>query len=233
MLSILHNQRGYRSSMDSFLLASFLTLIDPQTIIDLGTGNGILGLLLAGLYPKARIVGLEIQPELVEIARKNVENNGYADRMEVVLGDIKTCQQYFSPHSYDLVVTNPPYRRLNSGRINPDQNKAVARHELVVNLSQLITSVDYLLMPKGRFALIYHPGRLYELFTKLNGTDLAPRRIRFVHPYKWSDAKMVLLETSKGTKSDLRGEPPLIVYEEKGKYTEELKNIYSRWGLCP
>lgn len=233
MLSILHNNKGYRSSIDSFLLASFLVVNGSELIIDLGAGNGIIGLLLAWLYPQSQIVGLEIQPELVELARKNVENNGYRERLKVFRGDIKICQQYFKLHSFDLVVTNPPYRKINTGRINPDLRKAVARHELTMDLSQLISSVNYLLKPKGIFYMIYYPGRLSELLVILHETGLAPRRVRFVHSHKGSVAKMVLLETKKGGKPDLKVEPPLIVYEKNREYSEEIQNIYGRWGLRP
>lgn len=231
MLSIIQNKTGYRSSIDSFLLAAFATVKSTDLIMDFGAGNGILAVLLGKEYPGVKVKGLELQAGLVSTARQNVADNGLKDQIEIVEGDIKACQEYFSPHSFDLVISNPPYRKVRSGRINPNEEKALARHEVTIDLDQFISNAAYLLKPKGRLAIIYPPGRLDELLLLLTQYNLALRRLRFVHSFIKSTARMVLVESVKGVRSDPKIEPPLIIYEKESQYSEECKGLYGRWGL--
>ncbi len=219
---------GYRFSVDSLLLFNFITLQRIERIADLGAGSGIIGLLLAKKYDKSTVNLFEIQRILYEFAKKNVELNSLQDRIKVFFEDIRQIPQIHPSFkaSFDVVVSNPPFRKVRSGRLNPDEEKAIARHEIAIDLSGLIHTADFLLKHKGRIFLIHHPSRLSELVVELRKKGIEIKRLQFVHSSISTEAKMVLVDGVKGGRTGTRVEKPFFIYDEKGAYSEEMKSIY-------
>jgi len=227
-IRLYQSKMGYRFSVDSLLLYNFINLKKVNTIADLGAGTGIVGMLLAKKYPEAKVTLFEIQDGLVTLAEKNVIQNRLEDRVNVVKCDIRTLpsQTPIFGH-FNLVISNPPFRRLKSGRLNVEEERAIARHEIKLRLKELVEAVSSLLRVKGRFCVIYHPWRLSELISTFRMADLEPKRLRFVHSSISSEAKMILMEAVKNGNPGLKVEKPLYLYEENGCYTKELKGIYT------
>jgi tRNA1Val (adenine37-N6)-methyltransferase len=223
-------RKGYRFSVDSLLLYDFVKLKNVRRIGDLGAGAGIVGILLAKRYPHAEITLFEIQDSLAALAEKNSALNCLEDRVKIIHTDIREIKLLHSslvtPHSFDLLVSNPPFRRLKSGLISEDEEKAIARHEIKLKLYELIDAASYLIKEKGRFCMVYHPSRLLELMDILKKRDLELKRLRLVHSHISSEAKMVLLEATKGGKSGVKVDKPLFIYNEDGSYTDEVMEIY-------
>lgn len=220
-------KNGYRFSVDSLLLYDFVNLRKAGSIADLGAGSGIIGILLAGKYPYACIDLFEIQDSLIRLAEKNVVLNNVADRVHVIkcdLRDLRAAPAVFP--RYDLVVSNPPFRRLRSGRLNSEEEKAIARHEITLRLHECINAASSLLRNRGRLCMIYHPCRLSELLDVMRRKGIEAKRMRFVHSTPSSEAKMVLLEAVQGGRVGLKVEEPLYIYREDGRYTEEMERMY-------
>ncbi len=227
-IQLYQSKTGYRFSVDALLLFDFVHMKRVEKIADLGAGSGIVGILLAKGYPDAKVTLFELQDNLVKLAEKNVLLNLLEDRIRVVRCDIRTLHNLrLTPHAYDLAVSNPPFRRLKSGRISIEDEKAIARHEIKLRLEELIATASHLLKAKGRFYIIYHPHRLSEIMEKLRKRGLEPKRLRFVHSNISSEAKMVLIESVKGGRIGLKVERPLYIYREDGGYTEEMMEIYN------
>jgi tRNA1Val (adenine37-N6)-methyltransferase len=230
-ISLYQSRTGYRFSVDSLLLYDFVNLARVGRIADLGAGSGIVGILLAKKYPDANITLFELQESLIRLAERNVLLNKLEDRVRVVKADItkltilKSSVQ--APNSYDIAVSNPPFRRLKSGLMNIREEKAIARHEIKLRLHELINAASYLLKAGGRFCMIYHPCRLSYLMDTIKKRNLEPKRLRFVHSTISSEAKMILMEAVRGGKEGLKVDKPLYIYEENGSYTDELKEIYN------
>jgi len=226
-IKLYQSKTGYRFSVDALLLSDFVNLRKVSAIADLGAGSGIVGILLAKKYHEAHIMLFEIQDTLFRMAEKNIILNNLQNRINVMQSDVREIpESYDAPCSYDLVVSNPPFRKVKSGRLNIAEERAIARHEIKLSLEKLIDAAASLLRSKGRFAIIYHPGRLSELMTMLKKREIEPKRLRFVHSHTLSEAKMVLLEAVKGGRTGLKVEKPLFIYEKDGVYTEEMKGIY-------
>ena len=227
-IRLYQSKMGYRFSVDSLLLYSFINLKKVNTIADLGAGTGIVGMLLAKKYPEAKVTLFEIQDSLVALAEKNIIQNRMEDRVKVITCDIRTLPSRAPMHGgFNLVISNPPFRRLKSGRLNVEEEKAIARHEIKLLLKELVEAVSCLLRVKGRFCVIYHPSRLSELIETFRAVNLEPKRMRFVHSSVSSEAKMVLMEAVMNGKTGLKVEKPLYLYEENGSYTKELQGIYT------
>ncbi len=207
-LSLIQSKRGYRSSIDAILLSDFVTVKKDDIITDLGTGCGIIPLILLLTRPVKFAVGLEIQEKLAFQACRNIILNGFSEKMKVILGDIRTPP--FTESFSNVVVCNPPYRKMDSGRINPNQQKAVARHELYASLDDILSCAGRILTPKGRIAMIYPAERLTDLFVRMRSMNMEPKRMRIIYPRIESDAKLALLEALKGGRSGLKILPPLI-----------------------
>ncbi len=226
-IRICQSKEGYRFSVDSLLLFDFVNLRKVSSIADLGAGSGIVGILLAKKYPDARAALFEIQENLVRLARNNLALNDLDGRVEVVGCDLRLLPASdFAAGKYDLVVSNPPFRVAKSGRISIAEEKAIARHEIKLGLRELVDAASFLLRAKGRLCMIYHPGRLSELVHILSEKDCEPKRLRFVHSNRSSEAKMVLVEAVKGGRPGLRVERPFYIYGEDGAYSEEMGQIY-------
>jgi tRNA1Val (adenine37-N6)-methyltransferase len=226
-IKIYQSKTGYRFSVDSLLLSDFVKLKTVLSVADLGSGAGIVGILIAKKYPKARVDLFELQTGLADLSEKNICLNNLEDRMQALQCDIRTIPAlYPGLYEYELAVSNPPFRKPKSGRINVEEERAIARHELRLSLSELVEAVYGLLKAKGRFCVIYHPCRLSELIDTLKKKNLEPKRLRFVHSTQSSEAKMVLVEAVKGGRTGLKVENPLFLYNGDGSYTEEMLEIY-------
>jgi tRNA1Val (adenine37-N6)-methyltransferase len=228
-VKIYQSKAGYRFSVDALLLFDFVNLKSLCAIADLGAGSGIIGILIAKKYPEARVDLFELQEGLAGLSEKNIALNELGGRAGVIRCDIRKLPALHAMQgAYDLVVSNPPFRKSRSGRINVEEERAIARHEIAMGLPDLVAAATGLLKLKGRFCVIYHPGRLSELVDVLKKRDLEPKRLRFVHSSLSSEAKMVLLEAVKGGRTGLRVDPPLFIYNEDGGHTSEMKRIYGQ-----
>jgi tRNA1Val (adenine37-N6)-methyltransferase len=225
-LKLLQTEKGYRYSLDPFMLAQFVELKGQERVIDLGAGNGVIALLLAHEHRELEVTGLEIQGRLAEIAQENVRQNDLTGRVNIIQGDIKEIRSLVPAESFQVAVGNPPYRKKDSGRLSPHFEKAVARHEIMISLEDFISACAYLLMNRGRANIIYHPGRLAELFTLFHRFRITPRRLRPVYSNGRSRAVMVLVEGVKNGRNPLTIEKPLIIYKEDGEYTEEVLSAF-------
>jgi len=225
-LKLYQNKNGYRFSVDPLLLHSFVNVRYAREIIDLGAGSGIIGLLLARKYAGANVQLVELQKSLYRLAKRNILLNGLENRVGVLLTDIKQISTVVPPLSYDLAVSNPPFRKPASGRINTAEEKAVARHEIKLKLPELAESASYLLKTRGRFFMIFHPERILEVVDALRRWRLEPKRIRFVHNDTDSGSKIVLVEAVKEGRAGVKIEKPLFIYNRDGSYTDEVREMY-------
>ena len=224
-LKVLQKEKGYRFSIDSLLLADFVTLKKSDRVVDLGTGSGIIALILALRFPEASIAEIEIQEDLADMAGRSVALNGLEDRIKVYPGDVKKVRKLLGPQSFDAAVFNPPYRRLNSGRINPDSERAVARHELRGTIDDFLASSRYLLKDSGRVYVIYPAARGVQLIARMRGNGIEPKRLRVVHSDGASGGVFVLAEGAKGAGEELEILPPLFIYGDDGRYSDEVNEI--------
>lgn len=235
-LTLHQNPHGYRFALDAFLLADFVSSCSAGPVIELGTGCGVVACLLARRFPAVAIVGLELQAGLAVAARRNVTRNGLGHRVGIVRGDMRGAVSCLAPGRFGAVVCNPPYRAVGRGRLNPNPEKAIARHEVAVRLDQVVMAARCLLKRRGRLALVYHPSRLAELCSRLQAADLNTRRMRFVHPEPCGPATMVLVEALRGGRDALEVLPPLVVYQAPNVYSAEMQAIFHGRALgegCP
>lgn len=230
-LKIDQSSDGYRYSIDSFLLADFSLLRPGQKIMDLGSGCGIVSLLLASVLPDAKLYGIEIQERLIELSRKNLYLNRDLQNISFVHGDIRNILDYFDMGEFDAVVTNPPYYKIGAGRLNPEKGKACARHEIVGELKDFIRAASLVLRPMGSIYIIYTTNRITELFVLLKAFKFEPKLLRLVYPGILKEANNGLIKAVKGGKPGMRVLPPLFLYEKKGQYTEEANAIFKRFFL--
>lgn len=221
-------KNGYRFSVDALLLENFMSARRLEKGIELGAGSGIISILLAKRLKGTKLISVEIQESLAERAKKNVELNDLAGRIEILTKDIKELKKFFSTNSFDFAFSNPPFRKPRTGRISIYEERAIARHEIEITLPDLVKIASYLLKHSGKFYLIYHPFRLTELIEILRKSRLEPKRMRFVHSRTGVEAKMVLIEAVKGSGTWLKIDPPLYLYEKGNSYTQEMKIILGR-----
>ncbi len=228
-LKLYQSISGYRYSLDPVLLAHFVAPRPDDYVLDLGTGSGILPLLLARRYGVRQLCGIEIQKVMADRARRNVDINDLSGRVSIVNGDLKSVGDYFAPESCQLVVSNPPFRPAGGGRVAPDNERAMARHELAGGLVDFVAAAKYCLVHSGRFAIIYLAERLAELLSVLVAHGLQPKRLRMIHSTSTSGARLVMVEARKGGKTGLDVAAPLFIYEAESverNYTEEILQIY-------
>lgn len=212
--------------MDAVLLSSYVTVKKNEVLLDLGTGTGILPILLEAKCPGAYYRGLEIQEESADMARRSVIHNGLEDRIEIVTGDIKEAAAIFGAASFHVITTNPPYMIGNHGKKNQKEAMYIARHEALCTLDDVLKQSARLLMPGGRFYMVHRPFRLPEILAKMSGCGIEPKRMRMVHPRVDREPNIVLLAGIRGGRPRLKVEPPLIMYQEDGSFTQELRDIY-------
>jgi tRNA1Val (adenine37-N6)-methyltransferase len=233
-IQLVQAKNGYRFSLDPVLLADFTTLPPKGRVLDLGAGCGVLAVLLARRGPDLRVIGWERQTALARRAVRGAALSGLAARVVIVETDLRDYRRLESSGSFDLVVTNPPYRPARSGRVAPQDERAAARHELAGGLEDFLAAASWCLIEGGRFAMIHLAERLSEIMVKMSAVKLEPKRLRLVHPRRGDAARMVLIEARKGGAVGLKIEPPLYVYEGSGpsrEYTEEVLRIYGEKTL--
>lgn len=223
---IIQNKNCFCFGMDAVLLSSFAKAQEREQVLDLGTGNGVIPILMQAKNPNAVFTGLEIQEVSAELAQRSVELNGIGEFVKIVQGDIKEASGIFGGASFHVVTTNPPYMNENHGLVNPDSAKAIARHELLCTLEDVVREASRCLKMRGRFYMVHRPQRLVEIFDTMTRHHLEPKRMRLVYPNEKKDANMVLIEAVKGGRTLLKVEKPLIVYNEGGTYTQELLEMY-------
>ena len=214
--------------MDAVLLSYFADVKEGEKVIDFGTGTGVIPILLEAKTDGESFVGLEIQPESVDMAKRSVQMNNLDEKIEIKEGDIKNVSEIFGKASFDVVVTNPPYMSENNGLENPDEPKAIARHEIKCTLEDVIREAAAVLKPKGRFYMIHRPRRLADAMELMRQYKIEPKRIRMVYPYVDKAANMVLIEGARGGKPMLNIEEPLVVYKEENVYTQDILDIYNK-----
>lgn len=223
---IIQNPEKFCFGMDAVLLSGFAKVKAEECVLDLGTGTGIIPILLEAKTEGKEFKALEIQEDSADMAGRSVLLNGLENKIEIILGDLKDASGIFGASSFDVVTVNPPYMNHSHGQVNPDQPKAIARHEILCTLEDVIREGTKVLKPGGRLYMVHRPFRLVEIINTMERHRLEPKRMKLVHPYVDKDANMVLLEAVRGGRSMLKVEKPLIVYEEPGKYTEEIHHIY-------
>lgn len=227
-LKIIQNPDWFCFGIDAVLLSDFARVKKKDRVVDLGTGTGIIPVLLYGKYEPREIIGVEIQTEVAEMAERSMKLNNIDDRIGIFKGDIKDCFKELGINSFDIAISNPPYKKGDTGIINPGDKKAISRHEILINLDELIFSAFKLLKDGGRFYMIHRPERLKDIILGLDKYKLNPKRIRFIHPNTNKRPTMVMIEAQKYGGDFLQVMEPLYVYKEDGSYTEEINRIYGR-----
>lgn len=229
-LVIDQEKTGYRYSIEPFLLADFLSLAPGQSVLDIGTGCGIIPVLMVQRQSTIKVTAIEIQESSYQLAQKNIHQNGMDSQVELISGDFLEEAKNLKPETFDHVVSNPPYRKIQTGRINPDSGKALARHELTLNMSSLLDKSVRLLKQGGQISLAYPPERMSETLSELESRNLYPRQARFIHGNFQTPAKIFLVSALKGKKSDFAIAPPLAVYNMDGTYSKEMEEIYASFN---
>lgn len=223
---IIQNRDKFCFGMDAVLLSGFAQVRPGERVIDLGTGTGIIPILLEARYEGESYTGLEIQEEMAEMAARSVRLNGLEDKINIVKGDICRARELFGLSVFDVVTCNPPYMNDAHGLKNPELPKAIARHEVLCTLEDVVREAAGILKPGGHFFMVHRPHRLIEIISMLVMYKLEPKRMKMVHPFVDKDANMVLIEAVRGGKSMIKVEPPLVVYRDVGVYTDEIYEIY-------
>ncbi len=223
---IIQDPKRFCFGMDAVLLAGFAKVKPGEKVLDLGTGTGILPILLEARTKGVSFTGLEIQPESVDMAARSVRLNHLENKVHIVNGDIREADRLFGAGSYHVVTSNPPYMTDLHGIKNPNEAKAIARHEILCTLEDVVSQAAKLLAPCGRFYLVHRPFRLAEILTCLCSHGLEPKRMRLVHSYEDREPNMVLIEALKGGRSGMTVEKPLIIFEKPGVYRSEIREVY-------
>ena len=223
---IIQRTDGFCFGMDAVLLSGFIKVLPGELVLDLGTGTGIIPILLEAKTQGKHFTGLEIQKEISDMAKRSVAFNHLEDKISIITGDIKEADRIFKLASFDVVTSNPPYINQAHGLKNPEAIKAISRHEILCTLEDVIRQSAKLVRTGGRFYLVHRPHRLAEIITVLTRYQLEPKRVQFVHPFADRDANMVLIEAVRGGKPMMKVEKPVVVFKEPGIYTDEIRNVY-------
>lgn len=223
---IIQNKDGFCFGMDAVLLSGFARVKPGEEVLDLGTGTGIIPILLEAKTEGSHFTGLEIQKISADMARRSVQLNDLTEKVSIAEGDIKEAASIFGRASFDVVTSNPPYMTGNHGLTNPELPKAIARHEVLCTLEDVVGQAAALLKENGRFYMVHRPFRLAEIMNVMSRYRLEPKRMRLVYPFADREPNMVLLEGLKGGRPRITVEKPLIVYREPGVYTDEIYDIY-------
>lgn len=226
-ITVVQRKNGYRFSIDALLLAHFAAPKKSDRVVDLGAGSGVIALMLAALHPAIEIHGVELQTAMADRARRSAAINGLQERVKIVAGDVREIEALFSSRTFDLVVANPPYRVAASGRINPDAEKRVARHEIQTKLQDFLRAAGYLLRRGGKIAMVYPATRLVDLLHDMREQRLEPKRMQLVHSFKGAEASLALVEGIREGRAELKLLPPLTIYDEKRNYTPEARALLS------
>ena len=225
-LMIIQNPSWFCFGMDAVLLSAFARIGEGERVIDLCTGNGVIPLLLSARTGASHIDGLEIQKDIADMADRSVKYNHLSERISIHCGDVKQATDLFKAASFDAVTCNPPYLKEDGGLINPTDHKAIARHEIMLSLSEMIKEAAKLLVSGGHFYMVHRPFRLAEIFNEMVCSHLEPKRMRMIYPYADKEPNMVLIEGARGGNSGMVVEKPLVIYSEDGTYTDEVRELY-------
>jgi len=223
---IIQDPARFCFGIDAVLLSSFASAKKGEHVLDLGTGTGIIPILMEAKTEGESFTGLEIQEDSADMARRSTILNHLDEKVKIVTGDIKDASNIFGASSFHVITTNPPYMIGTHGENSPSEAKAIARHEVLCNLDDILRESARLLKPKGRFYMVHRPFRLAEILSKMVEYKIEPKRMRLVHPYLDKEPNMVLIEGLRGGNSRMTVEKPLIVYKEQGVYTDEIYEIY-------
>ncbi|WP_317855376.1 tRNA1(Val) (adenine(37)-N6)-methyltransferase [Chakrabartyella piscis] len=223
---VIQNPKSFCFGIDAVLLSDFARVKKGETVLDLGTGTGIVPILMEAKTDGFHFTGLEIQAESVDMAQRSVIGNGLSEKISIVHGDIKEIPTLFPQTTFDVVTTNPPY--MNAGFVGETSAKSIARHEILCTLEDIIAGASRVLGTKGRFYMIHRPNRLTDIITMMRKHKLEPKTLRFVQPFVDKEPTMVLIEGAKDGSAWVNVLPPLIVYESVGKHTDEILQIYDR-----
>lgn len=223
---IIQDPERFCFGMDAVLLSGFAKAKEGDRVLDMGTGTGIIPILMEAKTDASALVGLEIQPESADMARRSVAFNQLQHKIQIIEGDIKEAASIFGAASFDVVTCNPPYMIGQHGIQNPDAPKAIARHEIHCTLEDVISQAAKLLKPGGHFYMVHRPFRLAEMISLMTKCRVEPKRMQLVYPYIDKEPNMVLIEGVRGGKSRMQVEKPLIVYKEPGVYMPEIYDIY-------
>ena len=228
-LKIIQNKKGFCFGIDSILLSDFAkNLRYNSKVIDLGTGTGVINILLSGKTKASQFVGVEIQEEVAEMASRSVKLNNLENKIKIINDNIINLKNIYKAKSFDTVVTNPPYKKINTGVVNEENKKLISRHEITASLKDFIHISSYLLKDYGEFYMVHRPDRLVDIFSTMRQEKIEPKVIKFVYPKVNQKANMVLIKGVKCGKPFLEFEDNLYVYNDDGKYTTEILKIYNK-----
>lgn len=223
---IIQNPKKFCFGMDAVLLSGFAGAGRGTKVLDMGTGTGIIPILMEAKTEAEHLTGLEIQEESADMARRSVCLNNLQDKIAIVQGDIREAGTLFGAASFDVVTCNPPYMAGQHGLRNPEGPKAIARHEVLCTLEDVVSQAAKVLKPGGNFYMVHRPFRLVEIMVALRGYRLEPKRMRLVYPFADKEPNMILIEANRGGRPQLTVEKPLIIYKEPGVYMPEIYDIY-------
>ena len=223
---IIQDPNRFCFGMDAVLLSAFANVRKKERVLDIGTGTGIIPILMEARYGGDNYIGIEIQEDVADMASRSVKYNNLEEKIIIDNADVKDALKLYGSSHFDVITTNPPYMTVDKGIVNPNDTKALSRHELSVTLEDIVSISSKLLKNKGRFYMIHRPARLVEIMNVMRKYNLEIKRIRMVHPYIDKEANMVLIEAMHDGKPFLKVENPLIVYEKSGEYTKEVMDIY-------
>lgn len=228
-LKVIQQKDGFCFGIDSVLLSDFAKDIKKEAVgLDLGTGTGILGILLCGKTELSKIYGIEIQEQVAEMAKRSIQLNGLESRFEIINKNIKELDNIFEKNSFDFIVTNPPYKKLNTGKINEKDKKIISRHEVTATLTDFINISYKMLKDKGTLYMVHRPDRLVDIIYEMRHNKIEPKEIKLVYPYENKEPNLVLIKAIKNGGQFLKIDKPLYIYREDGKYTEEILKIYNK-----
>ena len=227
-LKIIQKRNGFKFGVDAVLLSDFAIIKNKDKIVDLCTGTGIIPFLLIGKYNPSEIVGVEIQQEMVDISNRSAELNDVCEKVSFVNIDLKNQNDIKALGRFDVVTVNPPYKLNNSGIINPSDNIAIARHEIACNIDDVINATRILLKDNGRMYMVHRPDRLVDILVTMRKYRIEPKRIRMIHPNPSKAPNIVLIEGQRDGGSFLKWDPPLYVYDNNGKFSDQINKIYGR-----
>ena len=227
-LQLIQKEQGFRFGVDAVLLSHFANVKKKHRVIDLCTGTGIVSFLVYGKYKPQEVIGLEIQDDMVEMANRSSKLNDTSDIVKFVQGDLKDKALLDSLGRFDVVTVNPPYKLNNAGILNPNDKLAIARHEIMCNLEDVIVSARRLLKDNGRMFIVHRPERLADIFGLMRKYKIEPKRVRLVQPNTKKAPNIVLVEGQRDGGAFLKWEETLYVYDDNGNYSEEINRIYGR-----
>lgn len=229
-LKIVQNPEWFSFSLDSVLLPNFVTLNkDVKNILDLGTGNAPIPMILSTLTEKATIYGVEIQKDVFEMAQESIKINSLQSRIKLINNDMKRLDQYFEPNFFDVIVSNPPYFKLEElSKKNTDEHKTIARHEEKITLSELIQIAKKYLKNNGVFAMVHRTDRLIEIIEEMRKNNIEPKKIQLIYPKVNTNSNMVLIEGKKNGNPGLIIKEPLFIHNDEGEYLDDINKLFFR-----